>query len=188
MRRIIFLLTGALVASTISTTERKQLLDHLAQSQQAFEQALRGVTPAQAKFKAAPDKWSVMDCAEHLTKAESFLFGRVQDGLKAAVEAKSRATDDDVLDGWGTRKQKVKAPPVITPTGEWADLAAIQKEFTARRARTIQFVETTKADLRGQTCCGGMDLYQQLLGLSAHTLRHVDQMREVKADPNYPKF
>src|SRR5260370_1206680 len=67
------------------------------------------------------------------------------------------------------------------------DLSAVQKEFDARRAKTIEFVTKTQEDLRGRLCCGGMDLYQQLLGISAHTLRHVEQMNEVKAQPGYPK-
>jgi len=73
------------------------------------------------------------------------------------------------------------------PVGKKSRVAAVLKEFNLRRAVTVEFVTNTQEDLRGRTCCGGMDLYQQLLGISAHTLRHVEQMNEVKADPGYPK-
>jgi len=180
-------LAQSLSAGPLSDTERQQLLDHLKNSQSVFAEAIHGLSPAQAKFKPAPDRWSILECAEHLTQAEQLLFADVMDGLKTPTGQKARASDDQVLEAWGTRKQKARSSGDYDPTGRWPDLAAVQKEFDARRAKTIEFVTKTQEDLRGRLCCGGMDLYQQLLGISAHTLRHVEQMNEVKAQPGYPK-
>jgi DinB superfamily len=180
-------LTTALSAGPVSDTERQQLVDHLKNSQKVFADAIHGLSPAQAKFKPAPDRWSILECAEHLTQAEQLLFNDVTAALSNPAGKKSQASDADVLDVWGTRKQKAQSSGDYDPIGRWPDLSAVQKEFEARRAKTIQFVTKTQEDLRGRLCCGGMDLYQQLLGISAHTLRHVEQMNEVKAQPGYPK-
>lgn len=183
----VFLVAASLAAGPLTDTERQQLLDHLNQSRKTFEQALKGLTPEQAGFKPGPDRWSVLECAEHLTQSEELLLADVTDALKTPTGRKSRVTDDSVLNVWGTRTQKAKSSGPYDPIGRWTDVASVVKEFNRRRDITIDFVTHTQEDLRGRTCCGGMDLYQQLLGLSAHTLRHVDQMKEVKADPGYPK-
>ena len=39
----------------------------------------------------------------------------------------------------------------------------------------------------GQTPMGALDAYQIVLMISSHTNRHVQQINEVKADPNFPK-
>jgi len=192
MRCFLLILAAALFAATLSAdplseNERQQLLDHLKNSQKVFTEALRGLSLAQAKFKPAPDRWSILECAEHLTQAEQLLFTDVTHALRGPAGKKSQASDENVLDVWGTRKQKAQSSGDYDPIGRWPDLSAVQKEFDARRAKTIEFVTKTQEDLRGRLCCGGMDLYQQLLGISAHTLRHVEQMNEVKAQPGYPK-
>jgi hypothetical protein len=187
MRRSLLIFAAVLSAGPVSDTERQQLLDHLKNSQKVFAEALHGLSPAQAKFKPAPDRWSILECAEHLTQAEQLLFTGVTAALNGPAGKESQASDADVLDVWGTRKQKAQSSGDYDPIGRWPDLAAVQKEFDARRAKTIEFVTKTQEDLRGRLCCGGMDLYQQLLGISAHTLRHVEQMNEVKAQPGYPK-
>ena len=171
----------------ISNAERQELLDHLRRSQKAYADELRGLTPAQARYKPSPDRWSIMECAEHLAQAEMLLFNDAIDGLKLPPGGKSTATEEAILKAWGTRAQKVQASGDYLPTGRWPDLAAIESVFDDRRARTIEFVVDTQADLRGRICCGNLDIWQQLLGLSAHTLRHVQQMEDVKADPGFPK-
>ncbi|MEO8028684.1 MAG: DinB family protein [Bryobacteraceae bacterium] len=183
----LILTLSASAESSFDDADRKALLEHLDRTNKVFNEAIRGLSSEQAKFRTAPNRWSVLEIAEHLTLAEEFLFTRAAAGLKKEVNGKSPASDANVLEGWGTRTQKVTAPPNLEPSGRWANLAAVQKEFDARRARTREFVASTHADLRGHLCCGGMEVYQQLLGLSAHVLRHVDQMKEVMADPNFPK-
>jgi DinB superfamily len=42
--------------------------------------ATRGLSEAQWNFKAAPDKWSVAECAEHIAAAEDFILGIVVQG------------------------------------------------------------------------------------------------------------
>ena len=193
MKRISFLLAIlaasaiSLPAASLTDSDRRQLLDHLYKTRQLLVETLTGLTPAQLKFQPADDRWSILQCAEHLVEAEPFLMARVENKSADPSQKKSGATDQQVLKGWGTVQNKVKAPPALTPTGKYADADAVLKEFDRRRAKSIEFVASTDEDLRARICCGGMEVYQQILGMSAHVTRHVTQMNDVKADPKFPK-
>ena len=56
------------------------------------------------------------------------------------------------------------------------------------RSRMLQYVRTTDDDLRRHVVererC---DAYQWLLLISTHAQRHILQIREIKADPKFPK-
>jgi tetratricopeptide (TPR) repeat protein len=171
----------------LSQPDRTELLEHLRHSREVLAKALQRVSPAQARFKPAPDRWSILECAEHLAQAEQLLFADAIDGLKLPVGGRTTVSNQQMMEAWGTAKQKAKSSGDYDPAGRWPDLAAILKVFDERRAKSIDFVSTTEADLRGRICCGNLDIWQQLLAMSAHTLRHVQQMEDVKGDPHYPK-
>jgi len=171
----------------ISAAERRELLEHLKTSRGIFHEALKGVSPAQARFKPAPDKWSILECAEHIAQSEQLLLADALAGLSLpAGGAASRVDQESLLQTWGTATVKAKSSGDYDPIGRWPDLASIEKVFDARRERAIDFVSETERDLRGRICCGDLDIWQQILGMSAHTIRHVHQMEAVKADPAYP--
>ncbi|HLJ47370.1 MAG TPA: DinB family protein [Bryobacteraceae bacterium] len=172
----------------ISEADRRELLEHLKTSRRIFHEALRGVSPDQAKFKAAPDRWSILECAEHIVQAEQLLFADALAGLdQPPTGARSKVNKEALLDVWGTAKVKVKSSGDYDPIGRWPDLATIEKVFDARRERSIDFIAETERDLHGRICCGDLDIWQQILAMSAHTLRHVQQIEAVKTDPSYPR-
>lgn len=186
-------------AKTISATEREALIKELQKSEQVFLKAIAAVTAAQAKFKAAPDRWSVLECAEHLALTEPFLFGlalqtatktEVKPDLSKRAAADVSAADQKVAARVVDRTQKAKAPEPATPTGKFATLEAATAAFRAERAKTIEYVRTTQHDLRGHGFALGpetSDAYQLLLLLAGHTERHSAQIDEVKASPGYPR-
>ncbi len=172
----------------MSADERRELLEHLKTSRKIFHDALQGVSAQQARFKPAQDRWSILECAEHITQAEKLLFADALSGLDLPPDGpKSRVTKENLLQAWGTSTVKAKSSGDYDPIGRWPDLESIEKVFDARRERSIDFVSETERDLRGRICCGSLDIWQQILGMSAHTIRHVQQINAVKADPAYPK-
>lgn len=172
-------------AGPLTKQERKQLTQHLKKSEKMLKDATRGLSPEQWKFKPAPDKWSVQDCVEHLTHAEELGLKFMDDILKSPP-GKLKDGDDAFYKTNTDRSKKVPAPEVLRPTGQWPDPKKLLKEFSARRKKTIEFVETTQEDLRGHVF-NGFDGYQAVLAAAAHTERHLAQMLEVKAGPNFPK-
>jgi hypothetical protein len=176
--------------------ERKFLVGQLERSRGLLLAATRGVTTAQANFKPGPDRWSILECVEHVALTEPFLFGFVQQVLKAPAnpvkdEAELKAGDEKMLTGVTDRSKKAQAPEPARPTGRFANMTAALEAFTAARAKTIEYVEMTQDDLRSHSFKIGegepSDDYQLLLLLAAHPERHAAQISEVKAAPGYPK-
>ena len=88
------------------------------------------------------------------------------------------------------RSQKATAPEPIVPAGKFATPQEAAREFTKRRDHSIEYVKTTQDDLRVHVAdgpAGKMDAYQFLLLMASHSARHTAQIREVEANPAYPK-
>ena len=72
----------------------------------------------------------------------------------------------------------------------WVDMGEMVAELRKTRARTMEFVAETQADLRGHffphIAFGDLDCYQWLVVLGQHGMRHALQIEEIKADPAYP--
>ncbi len=178
----------------INDAERAFLLAQLEQSRQGVLAALQGVSPAQWRYKPAPDVWSVQECAEHIVLSEEYIFSMAQQLLRSpAVDrpASSNSEYDKALVGKiEDRSQKGKAPEPLVPSQRFAAPADAAREFAARRDKTIAYVKATAEDLRvhvGPTPAGPLDVYQVLLLQSAHSARHTAQIREVQASGGYPK-
>src|SRR6185369_6389369 len=62
----------------ISAEERAKAIKLLKESQAETLEALEKLSDAQLKFKPAPERWSVLECAEHIMLAEGLLFSAVQ--------------------------------------------------------------------------------------------------------------
>jgi hypothetical protein len=174
--------------------ERAYLVDQLEQSKKAMLDSISGLTPAQWTFKSAPDRWSVQQCAEHIVLAESYIFQGAMGVLQTTAvprPAQSNATVDHTLvKRFGDRSHKLKAPEPLVPAGKFATPEEAARAFIEARDKNIAYVKTTDADLRthvGPGPAGPMDAYQFLLLMASHSGRHTQQIREVEADPNFPK-
>ncbi len=179
---------------SMSPSERAFLLEQLESSKKAMLASIQGLTPAQWTFKPAPSVWSVQECAEHIILAEDYIFGGVQQMLKTpAKDRLPTATEDadrKLVDQVKDRSKKATAPEAIVPSGKFATPEDAAREFTARRDKTIAYAKTTNDELRVHSApgpLGPMDGYQGLLLLAAHSARHTAQIREVEANPGFPK-
>jgi hypothetical protein len=103
----------------------------------------------------------------------------------------SAAVDAKILKSVVDRSKKSTAPEALVPAGKLAGPAASAAAFREKRDAILGYVRTTQDELRGHYLAGPggtmYDPYQFLLLLSAHTERHVEQIKEVKADEKYPK-
>ena len=181
-------------AESLTKAERERLVNHLQKTRQFLLDEVAGLSEAQANFKPAEDRWSVAECAEHITLSEDFLRGAVGQAMQApaAPERKEelKGKEDQVLQFVTDRSQKFQAPEPLRPTGRWDSLEAIIEVFKASRKKTLDYVHDTPEDLRSHIVAfptGDMDAYQFLLFLSGHTERHTLQIQEVKAHADFPK-
>jgi hypothetical protein len=185
--------SSSLIAGEVTKADRDALVAHVNRTEAAFLKSIDGLSDAQWSWKPAPDRWSVAEAAEHITKSEDLLRGMVEGMLKAPAApdllAKTKGKDEMILKAIPDRTQKFQAPEPLVPKGSFASKAALVEAFKAARAKTLAIAGGT-ADLRAHAAAGlpvgEMDAYQATLFLSAHTERHTKQIEEVKATAGYP--
>ncbi len=183
-------------AQELSSAERERAVASLDATRAGFLKSVEGLSEAQWSFKAAPDRWSIAECAEHIAVSEDTIMGLVRGPLmKSPADPARRAEvagkDEAVLAKVPDRSKKFQAPEILKPTGRFATPAEAVKAFEASRAAAIEYVRTTKDDLRDHfyehPAMKVLDGYQWILLTSAHSERHTKQIDEVKADPAFPK-
>ncbi len=183
-------------ATTLTKEERDRAIDYLKETQKEFLASINRLSDAQWKFKAAPDRWSIAECSEHIAVAEDTIWKLITEkAMKAPAAPEKRAEvagkDELILTKVPDRSRKAKAPEILVPTGRFATKEDLIKNFEATRAAEIAYLKDTKDDLRDHfeehPAFKTLDAYQWFLLNSMHSKRHTLQIEEVKADANYPK-
>jgi uncharacterized damage-inducible protein DinB len=183
-------------AQGLSSDDRARLKEYLVSTRDQVVKEASTLTEAQWSYKPGPDRWSVGEVVEHLALTEPFLFELHEKTLKspAAPPEKREATkgkDEAIRTKIPDRTNKVTAPEPLKPGGSLGDRTKVLAAFEERRAKTLDYVDKTTADLRAhvsdQSPLGPVDSYQWLLYIAAHTERHLGQIREVKASAQFPK-
>src|SRR5262249_36507771 len=152
----------------------------------------------QWNYKSAPDRWSIAECAEHITVSEEFITGIIQKGMQGKAEpekklpfAEVRVKDEKLVAVVPDRSQKFQAPEPLQPTHRFKSTAEMIAHFKELRDRNIDYIDKTPDDLRAHfmphPVLGQADAYQWYLLIAGHSDRHTKQILEVKADPGYPK-
>ncbi|MBC8094654.1 MAG: DinB family protein [Akkermansiaceae bacterium] len=191
---LLVFLSPVLNAQDISRAERAQAVTYLAKTRADLLAATRGLSERQWNFKPETNRWSVAEVTEHLAASEDLMMGMVQDKvMKAPARTEGedvKALDAFILQKIPDRSNKVQAPEPLRPGNRFGSPKESLKHFRESRAKTIRFLKDTK-DLRQHAADSPFgkkfDAYQWMLVIAAHTDRHLQQLNEVKADPNFPK-
>lgn len=177
----------------LTESERKFAVDHLIKTRDDLINAVKGLSDAQLNFKPAPDRWSVLECVQHITLTSQGLFGFEQQTLQTPNDSafKPTVTDEQFIGMVEDRSHKAQAAEPFKPIhAPYKTLDETLNAFNAGRDSLINYVQTTHDDLRAHIAelpFAKIDAYQIILLISAHTNRHMQQLNEVKADPNFPK-
>jgi hypothetical protein len=179
-------------AKTIDKSERDRIMSYYHSTRKQMLDTVEGVSDAQWNFRAAPGKWTIAEVVEHLTLVEPALAGMAMKAASdpARTTGTTKLKDEDFVAGMNDRSQPAQAPEMFKPSGKWTSREAVLDEWKARRDRNIKWLWETRDDLRGTLVKFGpgmVDAYQVLLAVPAHTERHLKQIAEVMASPNYPK-
>jgi hypothetical protein len=180
-------------APGLSKDELESAQKYLETTKKNVEEATKGLSDAQWNFKSAPDRWSVAEVLEHITATEDRLRGFVVDQVLKAPAAPGRdvkKTDELVLAMVPDRSHKFQAPEELRPTNRYGSPADTLKHFLESRAKTEALLKDTP-DLREHAVDSPfgqkLDGYEWILFIAAHSDRHTKQIKEVEADPNFPK-
>lgn len=180
----------------ITAEDRTKVIKLLKDTQAETLETLEKLSDAQLKFKAAPEKWSVLEVAEHIMLGESLLFGAMQRAIATQPnpdwETKTKGKTELLLKVLPDRSGKASAPESIVPSGKLSREEIIAK-YKEARAKTLKFAEETQLPLKTHTMdhpfpiFGTLNAYQWLIYVPLHNVRHNAQIAEVRADPNFPK-
>ena len=178
---------GISSAAPLTERERERLVAHVEMTASWLNDEASGLSPTQLSFRRAPEAWTILEVIDHLVVVGPIYWQDLQVALKTKGGRKSPASDADILWYGIDRTNREKAIPSEVPKG----LRDLQGGLDAHRkltAQLLQYVRTTKDDLRGHIVeRQGCDAYQWALLISTHEQRHILQIREIKADPNFPK-
>ena len=172
--------------------DREFALKYLNETKDDYIRQLTGISDAQLNFRAAEGRWTIGEIAEHITVVEQALFGMMTAPNAARTlkcEDIPRFADTALILAITNRGQKFTAPEQVRPNGRWKTKEDLIANFEKTRAITIEYIKSSKTDLRStfvQSPMGTIDSVQGILFISGHADRHLAQLREVKSDPKYP--
>ncbi len=184
---------ATLLAQPLPEADRARAIAELESSRKLLLDAVSGLTPAQWMFKPAPERWSIAECVEHIALAEDSYYRLITGPLMSspaepAKRAEVRGKDDEVLRKMPDRSSKRVTSQALEPKGLPPNEAL--EHFLSSRERFLAYARTAPEGLRDRfrahRAVGLIDGYQWILLASGHTLRHIEQIREVKAHPAFP--
>ena len=199
MKRIILLLlvsclSGFAADARMTPEERANALKWLEESRTEFLAAIDGLSEQQWTWKAAPDRWSVGEVAEHIVLAEASQFANVQKAVASAPdpdwESKTKGKTERLVAVLAPRLGRVQAAEAIVPKGAMTP-AQVKERFTKQRAEIVKFAAESDAPVKqyiiDNAFFGPLNGYNWLIYAPLHTMRHDKQIAEVKAAAGYPK-
>lgn len=165
--------------------EQIEILNALRRSQQAFLNALDGITEDQAAKRPGPERWSALECAEHVAVSEDFLRSRMMQAEHAGAPVVNKLREAGILARGPDRTRPGVSPEAVRPTGRFANLSDAVRHFLASRAATIRYVENCSEDLRSMLTThpllGPVNCQETLLLIVVHPQRHAKQIDEIRA-------
>jgi uncharacterized damage-inducible protein DinB len=181
--------SGSTAAATMTDLDRQRLGSHLDMTAAWLLDEVTGLTDTQLQFRPAPDSWTIAQILDHLVVVAPIYWQDLQTALKQRPGRRTNGmTDADVLWYGIDRTRREKAIPSELPTGQPRDLRGMLAAYRTHHDRLRDYVRTTQDDLRSHFVeRQGCDAYQWALLISTHEQRHILQIREVKADPKFPK-
>lgn len=176
----------------ITEEERKAALYHLDETRRQIEQCVASMTEAQWNFRPSDDIWSAALICEHLAITErSILRGLQRSPADPARASEWAGKERLVLRGALNREIKLAAPERVQPKGDVARPGDFFSRYDEVRATTVAWVNDETVDPRGcamnHPAFAWLDGYQWLLLMGSHCKRHVLQIEELKAHPDWPK-
>jgi DinB superfamily len=189
---LVLAMTVRLYAAPMTDEDREHLQVHFEMTTQMVTEQVRGLSPVQLEYKASPDRWSIREVVSHLAVAEPDYWRDLQKAVKAPPDMKDKkavATDADIMWYGIDRVVHTKTGGGHEKVDTYKDLGEALGKFQALRATMIGYIKTTQDDLRAHSFGDKevIDCWQWMLEISTHSERHIQQIREIRADSKFPR-
>ena len=167
---------------------------------ETVEQEFASLTDEQLRWKPAPDRWSIVECLQHLNLAERFYIRNIQHKVDKLGVVQTNPADQPLESDWVGKtmryivdpqvKIKVPAPGIIRPRpaadlvpaevmGQFMDLQALLHTLLDK-AVYLDWNQEKVMTLFGNWL--KLRLGDAVRMLVAHTERHLKQAMRVKAE------
>jgi uncharacterized damage-inducible protein DinB len=163
----------------------QEIKDVTAQLESAREEliaAVRGLTDDQARTRPAPERWSVLECLEHVNFVERRFLGMVKASEAGTPAERDAAKEAALRERVTDRSSRRTAPEAVRPNGKYGSLSEALQEFDAARSETLRFASEEGANLLSRSAMhpllGPLNGVEALLLIAGHGRRHTAQMRE----------
>jgi hypothetical protein len=172
----------------IAPVDRQRLIAHMEMTAGWLADEVSKLSQPQVEFRRAAGTWSILEVVDHLVVVGPIYWQDLQKGVAGKPPALPLASRDvDILWYGIDRGRPETALTSETPRGGVRDVRAGLEAYRSNHARLLQYIKTTKDDLRNRVVeRQGCDAYQWALLISTHEQRHILQIREIKADPKFP--
>ena len=188
-------LAGTVTPTSLSGKERKFAIGLFKDTKAGVVKSVKGLSQTQLDYKAAPANRSVKECVYHIAMSEKNLWDLMEAALKQPANPEKRPqikmTDEQLVKAIADKNDKVAGLAVFeSRQAPYKSINEALESFKTARANHIKYVKTTTEDLRNhvvQTPFGWLDCYQLCLVISSNSNRHLQQIEELKASPNFPK-
>ena len=164
-------------------------------AREALLAEVRGLSEAQLAFRPAPGKWSIGEMLDHLSLAER-TFARVTSrilqqaaglgliGGPGSMEPLTHRIDRALFDA------PAGAPESVLPLPD-RPLPHLLSSLEESRVRLLEVSSRVDGRMVGGVTIhhfqlGDLNFYQWLALEGAHELKHLAQIRQIKAHPAYP--
>jgi len=162
----------------------KELLPRLVESRAIWLDSVEGVGEDESCWRSNADRWSILDCAEHVANVEHRILRTLQNAPAVAPVPADALRENRIYDGVRSRDARTSAPEIVRPAGRYATLGEAVEAFVEKRRRAIEFLAGYDGDLRaiGAThpVLGPCNGYEYTLIMAAHSIRHASQVREIR--------
>ncbi|MGZ8558750.1 MAG: DinB family protein [Chitinophagaceae bacterium] len=186
---------GTLNNTSLTKKERNFVVGHLKQTKNELLKSINGLSEKQLNFKRSADQWSIKESFYHLAQAENGFWEILETTMKEPTDLENcphlKISDKDLLNGAADRAAKAKDEQAFLPGNvRWQSINGAISAFKALRLQSLKYTKTTTEDLRNhfiQLGIGWVDGYQFILYISEYSRRYLQEISEIKADPDFPK-
>jgi uncharacterized damage-inducible protein DinB len=169
----------------MAPAERTEIVENLERSRQEFMAAVAGLTEAQARARPDPERWSVLDCVEHVTTVEQRFLGWLEAAKKLDEPRVDKEKEAGLMARIPDRSTRAKSPEAALPTGRFATLQQALEQFNRGRTRSVEFAQDRCDDLyclaSEHPRFGPMNGVEFLIIIAGHSRRHAAQILETRA-------
>lgn len=173
---------------SMTEDERNFATSYLKETGDFFLNTARKLTPSEWSFKPEEGVWSPGECALHIGITESSFLKDIQSFLQIPATPEKLETvlgkEEMLMKSMTDRSYRVKGAPIEVLPGQSLSQNELLDEFEKNRNEVIAFLKTCDAPLKAHYIVfpvyGDINIYQYILFISAHTIRHTLQMQEVQ--------